>query len=97
MFYDARTHTDQESDFENSGSGILFEKPRSTKATSILDLNDALVLINEEERKDEEDDDPEMPTAEKRKSTLEKLHLGFINRLLGRGSYASDEEELKIE
>lgn len=98
MFYDARTHTDHESDFENIGSGVLFEKPRSTKAAnSILDYHDALVLINEEERKEEEDCDAELPAAEKRKSTLERLHLGFINKLLGRGSYASDEEELKTE
>jgi len=34
------------------------------------------------------------PKVAKRKSTLERLHLGFIARLIGR-TYASDEEETK--
>ena len=30
--------------------------------------------------------------VEKKRSTLERLHLGFIAKLIGRGQYASDEE-----
>ena len=46
---------------------------------------------------DSEEEKKEVNTTTKkprRKSTLERLHLGFIARLIGRG-YASEEEEKK--
>ena len=34
-----------------------------------------------------------LPRPLKKKSTLERLHLGFIARLIGRGGYASADED----
>ena len=48
MFYDARTHTDQDSDLETFAA-----KTARSKQTSMYDKNDALMLIDEEEKKEE--------------------------------------------
>lgn len=43
-------------------------------------------------QEDHEEKKEEGNLVEPRRSTLERLHLGFIARLIGRRGYASDEE-----
>lgn len=44
------------------------------------------------DQEDDEERKEEGEPVEPSKSTLERLHLGFIARLIGRRGYASDEE-----
>ena len=67
IFYDARTHTDQESDYyETVGTKTIKSK---SKPNSKLDQNDALMLISEEE--------------EERKDGQQSEECGTVRTLLG--------------
>lgn len=49
IFYDARMHTDQESDFETAHA----KSAARSKPASILDKTDVLLLINEENKEED--------------------------------------------
>ena len=96
FFFDARQTSDDGNEAEDEDVAVFQKQATPDDIQEALDAAEYFINNRQSDLKQntsfEEQKDGEA-ISEKRKSTLEKLHLGFIAKLMGRGTYASSGEE----